>query len=173
LCNPYSGKILILLIGITGDTHNNLKNISKICEIFNSLNVDLVIHTGDITLPKSLRAFKALNSRMIGVYGNNDQDEKKDLITAATEFDCFFYEEPYLFKISNISFAIIHHPELINHELLKVSDVIIHGHTHRHRVEIVKETLIFNPGECAGLLEGKNKVGLISTENLKTKIINF
>ncbi len=173
MCNPYPRKILILLIGITGDTHNNLKNISKICEIFNSLHVDLVIHTGDITLPKSLRAFKDLNTKIIGVYGNNDQEEKKDLIKTATEFDCFFHEEPYFFKISDVSFTIIHHPELIDHEMLKVSDVIIHGHTHKYREEILKETLIFNPGECAGLLKGKNKVGLISTESLKTEVINF
>ena len=173
MCNSYLGKTLILLIGITGDTHNNLKNISKICEIFNSLHVDLVIHTGDITLPKSLRAFKALNSKIIGVYGNNDQEEKKDLIKTATEFDCFFYEEPHFIVLGDVSFAIIHHPELIDQEMLKISDVIIHGHTHRYRDEILKETLVFNPGECAGLLEGKNKVGLIRTESLKTEIVNF
>ena len=72
-----------MLIGVTGDTHNNLKNISRICEIFNSSYVDLVIHTGDITLPKSLRAFKALNPKIIGVYGNNDHEEKIDLIKTA------------------------------------------------------------------------------------------
>ena len=37
-----------MLLGIVGDTHNNLRNIEKICEIFNSKKVDLVIHTGDI-----------------------------------------------------------------------------------------------------------------------------
>ena len=162
-----------MLIGVTGDTHNNLKNISKICEIFNSLHVDLVIHTGDVTLPKSLRAFKSLNSKIIGVYGNNDQEEKKDLIKASNEFDCFFHEEPYFFKANDVSFSIIHHPELIDHEMLRISDVIIHGHTHKYRNEILEKTLVFNPGECAGMLEGKNKVGLISTENLKTEIINF
>ena len=162
-----------MLIGITGDTHNNLKNISKICEIFNSLQVDLVIHTGDITLPKSLRAFKALNAKLIGVYGNNDQEEKKDLMKAATEFNCSFYDEPYYLKLNGVSVCIIHHPELINEKMLDSSDAIVHGHTHKYRDEILEETLIFNPGECAGLLKGKNKVGLIRTENLKTEIVQF
>jgi putative phosphoesterase len=162
-----------LLIGITGDTHNNLKNISKICEIFNSLHVDLVIHTGDVTLPKSLKAFKALKSKIVGVYGNNDQGEKKDLIKTATEFNCSFYEEPYYLKLNGISLCIIHHPELIDKKMLDSSDVIVHGHTHKYREETLEETLIFNPGECAGLLKGKNKVGLIRTENLKTEIVQF
>ena len=162
-----------MLIGITGDTHNNLKNISKICEIFNSLQVDLVIHTGDITLPKSLRAFKALNAKLIGVYGNNDQEEKKDLMKAATEFNCSFYDEPFYLKLNGVSVCIIHHPELINEKMLDSSDAIVHGHTHKYRDETFEETLIFNPGECAGLLKGKNKVGLIRTENLKTEIVRF
>ena len=162
-----------MLIGITGDTHNNLKNIKKICEIFNSLHVDLVIHTGDVTLPKSLKAFKALKARIVGVYGNNDQGEKKDLIKTATEFNCSFYEEPYFLKLNGISLCIIHHPELIDKKMLDSSDIIVHGHTHKYRDETLEETLIFNPGECAGLLKGKNKVGLIRIENLKTEIVQF
>ena len=32
-----------MLIGVTGDTHNNLKNISKICDLFNQAKPSLVI----------------------------------------------------------------------------------------------------------------------------------
>ena len=51
-------------IGLTGDTHNNLKNVAKICDIFNSHNLDFVIHTGDISLPKTLYAFDKLKSEI-------------------------------------------------------------------------------------------------------------
>ena len=57
--------------------------------------------------------------------------------------------------------------------MLRFSDIIIHGHTHRYRNEILGKTLIFNPGECAGFLKGKNKVGIVNTKNLKTEIIKF
>ena len=83
-----------MLIGIVGDTHNNLKNISKICEIFNSLEVQLVIHTGDITLPKSLNEFKSLEMALIGVFGNNDQGEKEGLLKTSKEFKCKLYDNP-------------------------------------------------------------------------------
>jgi predicted phosphodiesterase len=33
--------------------------------------------------------------------------------------------------------------------------------------------IIFNPGECAGIMEGKNQVGIVDLKNLRTKIINF
>ena len=74
-----------MIIGVTGDTHNNLKNIKKICSIFNENRVDLVIHTGDISLPKSLLEFKSLNCPMKVVLGNNDIEEEKDESVVETE----------------------------------------------------------------------------------------
>ena len=68
-----------MLVGVTGDTHNNLKNIDQICAIFNENHTDLVFHTGDISLPKSLLAFNQLNCPLIVVLGNNDIEEKVDL----------------------------------------------------------------------------------------------
>ena len=53
------------------------------------------------------------------------------------------------------------------------ADFIFHGHTHRYKSEIVKNALIFNPGECAGILEGKNHIGLINTKKKTSEIINF
>ena len=77
-----------MIIGVTGDTHNNLKNIAKICDIFNKNSVDLVLHSGDISLPKSLLAFNRLNCSLITVLGNNDIEEEKSLRETAKKFDC-------------------------------------------------------------------------------------
>ncbi len=59
-----------MIIGVTGDTHNNLKNIATICSIFNENTTDLVFHTGDISLPKSLLAFRSLKCPLVAVLGN-------------------------------------------------------------------------------------------------------
>ena len=69
--------------------------------------------------------------------------------------------------------CVVHHPELINEDLIHRSDIILHGHTHRYRNEIIEETIIFNPGECAGFLNGKNQVGILNLVNLVPRIINF
>ena len=89
-------------IGLTGDTHNNLKNVAKICDIFNSINLDFVIHTGDISLPKTLNAFDFLNVPLKGVFGNNDQEEKLDLLKICKEKD-FEFKDKLQIKISSIS----------------------------------------------------------------------
>ncbi len=162
-----------MLIGVTGDTHNNLKNISKICDLFNKANPSLVIHTGDITLPKTLTAFSKLNMPLIGVFGNNDKFEKKGLLKEAKKFNCNLFDEPHEIEIGEKKIIIIHHPELINEKMILSADFILHGHTHRYRSELIKNTLIFNPGECAGILKDKNNIGLLDTEKKTSKIINF
>ena len=162
-----------MIIGVTGDTHNNLKNISNICSIFVENRADLVLHTGDISLPKSLLAFKELNCPLIAVLGNNDMGDEKHLREVSKEFRCEIFCEPHTIEIEKKKITLIHHPDLINEEMLKKNDVILHGHTHMYRLEKINGCLIFNPGECAGFLEGKNQVGLIDLEKLNAEVINF
>ena len=133
----------------------------------------MVIHTGDITLPKSLTAFSKLKMPLIGVFGNNDEFEKKGLIEEAKKFDCNFFDEPHTIKIGEKKLIIVHHPELINEDMILNADFILHGHTHRYRSELIKNTLVFNPGECAGILNGKNNIGLVNTEKKISEIIHF
>ncbi len=162
-----------MIIGVTGDTHNNLKSIRKICSIFNQNRVELVFHTGDISLPKSLSAFKDLKCPLIVVLGNNDIDEKKGLELAAKEFACEIFEEPHSIKLNNKNISLLHHPDLIDEDMITESDIILHGHTHRFRLEESNNCIIFNPGECAGFMKGKNQVGLVDLEKLDANVINF
>lgn len=162
-----------MVIGVTGDTHNNLKNIKEICSIFNKNRTELVIHTGDISLPKSLLAFKELSCPLKVILGNNDEGEKEELINASNKFDCEIFEEPYFIEIRDKKITVLHHPDLIDNEMIKNSDYILHGHTHRFRLEKRDRCLIFNPGECAGMMKDKNQIGLINLEKLSPEIINF
>ena len=61
-------------IGVVSDTHNNLKNVGKIVELFNAAAVERVIHTGDITQAKTIEVFAHLDAPMYGVFGNNDEE---------------------------------------------------------------------------------------------------
>ena len=162
-----------MILGVTGDTHNNLKNIEEICAIFNKNSTDLVFHTGDISLPKALLAFNKLHCPLITVLGNNDIEERDELEKASQKFDCKIYEEPFHMEILSKKITIIHHPELINLEMVKMNDLILHGHTHRFRLETQLGCVVFNPGECAGFMKGKNQVGLVDVKELECKVINF
>ena len=55
----------------------------------------------------------------------------------------------------------------------KSIDLIVHGPTHRYRSEKILGSLVFNPGESAGMFEGKNAIGLVNLKDLKAKRIFF
>ena len=160
-------------IGLTGDTHNNLKNVAVICDIFNSQDLDFVIHTGDISLPKTLKAFEKLNVPLKGVFGNNDQGDKESLLKVCKEKD-FLFQDKLEIQISDENFLFaVHDPNDIENRFYKPGNIIVHGHTHRFRDEVYRDTFIFNPGECAGMIKGMNKVGIVDTNYPSMEIINF
>ena len=82
-------------IGVVSDTHNNLKNVRRIVEIFNEQGIDRVIHTGDISQAKTLDVFAAQNAPLFGVGGNNDQ-ERESLEEAITFDMALLFQEPPL-----------------------------------------------------------------------------
>lgn len=163
-----------MFIGVVSDTHNNLKNIERIISLFNDEGISLVIHTGDVTNANSLNKFSKLNGKLIGVYGNNDRNEI-GLEKVANNHNFLFQEPPNLITLYERKIAIFHEPDLIEEFLSsrKNIDVVIHGHTHRYRHEIKNNILYFNPGESAGMREGKNAIGLINLQSLEVKRIFF
>ncbi len=161
-------------IGVVSDTHNNINNINAIISIFNELNLDLVIHTGDITNSSSLEKFSRLKSDLYGVYGNNDRSEP-NLVEVAKKNNFNFQEPPRILSFCKKKIAIFHEPEDIT-DFLHCNndiDIVIHGHTHRYRNEFMNDILFFNPGESAGMLKGRNAVGILDLEHLKAKRIFF
>ena len=163
-----------MILGVVSDTHNRLGNIEKIIDIFNSNKVDFVIHTGDITKADTLRKFSNLNCSLMGVYGNNDLLEL-DLNKTSEECGFDFREPPFITSIGKKKIAIFHEPDLINETLSLDSniDIVIHGHTHRYRQEMIQDTLVFNPGESAGMQKGRNAIGIINLKNLNIRRIFF
>jgi putative phosphoesterase len=159
-------------IGVVSDTHNNLKNVRRIVELFNSAGVERVIHTGDISQPKTLDAFAALNAPMVGVFGNNDE-EREGLCDAIARHGFDFCDPPLFLDWHQRRILVVHDPlELVGVHTPE-QDLVLHGHTHRQRIERVKKQLIFNPGECAGHMQGYNSVGVIDLESLTPQILTF
>ena len=163
-----------MLIGVVSDTHNNLKNIDKIISLFNEEKVNLVIHTGDIASAKALEKFSTLESKLVGVYGNNDRSEL-GIQKVVEKHDFTFQEPPKLLSINKTEIAIFHEPEIINNFIMenKNTRIVLHGHTHRYRNEIKNGILYFNPGESAGMQKGKNAIGIVNLETLEAKRIFF
>ena len=96
-------------IGVVSDTHNNLKNVAKIVDLFNASRVERVVHTGDITQAKTLDLLAGLDAPLYGVYGNNDV-ERDSLDRAILNHGFTFCEPPFTACWAQQQIIVVHDP---------------------------------------------------------------
>lgn len=159
-------------IGVVGDTHNQLANVDSIVRLFREAAVERIVHTGDITQPSVLERFARLDVPLLGVYGNNDLAERERLAAYAARFGMDLCDPPRTIEWAGRRILVVHDPEDLPNGYAD-HDLLLHGHTHRHRHERQDGTLIFNPGECAGFLAGRNAVGLVDLIALEAERLHF
>jgi putative phosphoesterase len=162
-----------MLIGLIGDTHDNLPMVDRAIKRLNQEKVGLVLHTGDYVSPFVIPRFKALKAKLIGVFGNNDGDhellKKRFSENQDLEIRGSFAE----ISVDGLKIALLHGSE---EELLKALiescsfDVVIHGHAHKTEVYRKGKTLVVNPGEVCGYLSGKSTIALIDTSKHDARI---
>ena len=158
-------------IGVVSDTHNQIRNVRRIVELFNAARVDRVIHTGDITQARTLEAFEGLEAPLLGVFGNND--EREPLREAAARTGVRLEEPPLSLVFAERRVLVLHDPHFLAAADLAAHDIVLHGHTHRAVHERRGSALVFNPGECAGQLAGHNAVGVLALATLEVEWLRF
>jgi hypothetical protein len=159
-------------IGIVSDTHNNIRNVHRIVELFNDAGVERVIHTGDITQAKTLEVFAHLNAPLYGVFGNNDR-ERESLEGAIACHGFRFREPPFELDWHGRRIIVVHDPLELDGALERHHALALHGHTHLYRYEARGDQVLFNPGECAGHMKGLNAVGVMDLEDLSVELLRF
>jgi putative phosphoesterase len=159
-------------IGVLSDTHDHRANVGRIVELFNGAGVERVIHTGDITTPRTLELLARLDVPLYGVYGNNDVD-RESLHEVSTRLGLHFLDPPRALEWAGRRVLVTHDPDLLAQADLADVEVLLHGHHHRYVSEEVSGVLRFNPGECAGHVQGRNSIALIDLISLETERIRF
>jgi putative phosphoesterase len=157
-------------IGVVSDTHNHLPNVRRIVELLNAARVERVVHTGDITQAKTLDVLAGLAAPLHGVFGNNDLE--RDALGAVIARHRFQFADGLLrLEWGGRRVGVVHDPR----DLATAGDleVALHGHTHRLTVERADGRLVFNPGECAGHMAGRNTVGVVNLVTLEVELLRF
>ncbi len=160
-------------IGVMSDTHNHLANVARIVELLNQAGVERVVHTGDITQPKTLEVLARLHAPLHAVLGNNDLGERPALERAAARLGIALAAPPLRLAWAERRLLVLHDPRELDHAWPSAHDVVLHGHTHRHALERRDGGLLLNPGECAGHLSGHNAVGVVDLASLEVELLRF
>ena len=161
-------------IGVVSDTHDRLANVERILARFAEARVDAVVHTGDFTLPATLELFGRVGVPTYGVLGNNDHD-RQGLLATAERLGMQLGEHTLALELAGRSVFVVHDPEDVDLQELCSSPgaphLVVHGHTHRHRWQRCGEAWIFNPGECAGHVEGLGAVGVVDLLGMDSALL--
>lgn len=159
------------MIGVFGDSHDNVAAISKAVEFFNKQKVNFVVCTGDLVSPFSVDFLKGLDADLVGVFGNNEGDKwniNRMLKDLDTEFQDFLE-----LKLEGRDIAIYHgHNAEILDALVRSHkyDIVMSGHTHTPEITLEETTLVVNPGELCGYLTKASTVATIDLKTLEAEI---
>jgi putative phosphoesterase len=155
-----------MLIGIMGDSHDNLPKVRDAVALMNDREIGLVLHTGDYIAPFVIPLLGELKSPMIGVFGNNDGDRelllKRSIQEVGIEIRGNFAE----LNEGGVRIGLLHgHEEPLLQALITAGgfDLLVHGHTHRPGVTRSGRTVVVNPGEVCGYLTGMATVATFDT----------
>ncbi len=165
-----------MLIGVISDTHDNLPMVEKAIKKLNTAKVQLVFHAGDYTSPFVIPRFKALNARLIGVFGNNDGDHEFLKKRFSECPNCEIHGRFANVNADGFKIALLHGDDA---ELLEALvncggfDAVVHGHSHVVGATLKGRTLVVNPGEVCGYLSGKCTLALLDTVKREAKIVEL
>ncbi len=144
-------------LGIMSDTHDRLENVVKIVSRFKEAGVGAVFHCGDFCSPFVARKMAALEGTpFYAVRGNNDGDITFLNVTFAKLGKI---KEPYqVIDLEGSKILLLHGHAVPEDCITDIArggryDIIVYGHYHHMRNEVVGKTLLLNPGEACGYLE--------------------
>lgn len=133
-------------IGVISDTHG--KVLPEVHDAF--AGVSLILHAGDIGGDAVIAELETI-ARVVAVRGNVDIDLAPPL-----------YPDTRRLTLDGVDIFLCHQPARAAN-VTPAPDVIICGHTHHARNEMVGDTLWFNPGAA-----GKPKVAGVYTVGILT-----
>jgi len=159
-----------MFIGIMADTHDNQPMTKRAIELFNDKKVDYMIHAGDFTSPFTIKLFRELRCKYVGIFGNNDGDK----LLLQERADGNIKNAPLILTLNEKKIIVIHEHHII--DALSDSghfDLVIYGHTHEPVIRQVRNTLVINPGEVCGWLYGKSTAAIMDLTTMKAEVIEL
>ncbi len=135
-------------IGVISDTHGHLVNTQAAVRMLELLEVERVLHCGDICSPQIPRLLAAWPTHF--VFGNCDHGaELADLRAAIASAGLSCHERFGALELAGRRIALLHSDDARLFREVKSSgqyDLVCYGHTHEAEQHHEGKTLVLNPG---------------------------
>jgi putative phosphoesterase len=135
-----------LRLGIISDTHGHVANTRPALRLFESLDVNTVLHCGDIGSPEIVELFASWPTHF--VFGNCDDNERELAAAIATAGKTCHGQFGDL-TLEGVRIALLHsHDRRRFRATVDGGDyrLVCYGHTHVAAIDHRGDTVVLNPG---------------------------
>lgn len=160
-------------IGLIGDTHDRLPAIRALLAEFQERGVEMVLHAGDYCSAFALQPFLEYAAPMVGVFGRNDGDREGLRGIAAQALACELFESPHSMQIGEHKILVVHDLADVSERSMLSHHFVIHGHEHKQEMKTRGETLIVNPGEGCGWVNGAPTAAIIDLDSRHVEFVKL
>lgn len=165
----YNSKALHMRIGVVSDTHGHTINTQAAVRRLESLEVERVIHCGDVGNDEIVGLFSRWPTHF--VCGN--VDDPRQLRAAAAAAEQTFHEAFGSLELAGRRIAFLHGDDgpLLRQTIAGGQhDLVCHGHTHVAKLIRQATTLVLNPG--ALYRAARHSIALVELPSLEATIIH-
>ena len=134
----------MMKIGVISDTHGEVGLTRQAVDIFDALQVDLILHCGDV----GFEVVSLLSGRQVHFVAGN-MDDPDELRAAIVEPAHTLHDQLGTLEIEGCRVAFLHGHDvkLLHHTIYSGHwDLVCHGHTHAFSNRREGSTLVLNPG---------------------------
>jgi putative phosphoesterase len=134
-------------IGVVSDTHGHVLNAQAAARMLESLDVEAVLHCGDIGSPQVPPVFSRWPTHY--VLGNVDHYDDESLSDAVGNAGGTFHSRFADLQLGGRRIALLHSDDGRKFDEVKTSgeyDLVCYGHTHVAEQHREGKTLVLNPG---------------------------
>lgn len=151
-------------VGLMSDSHDRVPAIAEFIKQFQAAGIGLVLHAGDFCAPFALDPFENEQMSMQGVFGKNDADLDTLRSRAGRAIGLELFESPHSFDIGGKRILLVHDLADIPERSIESHDIVVHGHLHKQEMKERGNTLIVNPGESCGWVNGVPTAGILDLD---------
>jgi putative phosphoesterase len=158
-------------LGIISDTHGHVANTRPALRMFESLDVDTILHCGDIDSPEIVELFTQWPTHF--VFGNSDENTAQ--LTAAIESAGQTCHGQFGdLTLDGVRIALLHsHDRRRFRQAVDSGDyrLVCYGHTHVAAIDHHSDTVVLNPG--AIYRANPHSIAIVDLPEVKATIVKL